>query len=133
VCQKGETYLIPSGPDNHLFVVVTEEDHHGMHILVNVSSVDATFPHDQTCLLNEGDHDFIMRPSYVAYEFAVQRHKNFIDDKAKKKVYKKHKDASPKLVTKICCGIKKSPFTKRAIKDGYDSTLRAVERRKKDK
>jgi hypothetical protein len=76
--------------------------------------------------------DSATRPSYAAYEFAVQLHKNFIDDKLKKKVYKKHKDASAKLVEKICDGMKKSSFTKRAIKDGYDSTLRAVERRKKD-
>jgi hypothetical protein len=63
--------------------------------------------------------------------FAIQRHKNFIDDKAKKRVYKKHKDATSALVAKISAGVKKSPFTKRGIKDGYDACQRAAAKRNK--
>jgi hypothetical protein len=133
LCQKGETYLIPSGPDQHLFVVVTEEDNDGMYILVSISSVDPDIPHDGTCVFKGGEHEFIKHASYAAYEFAMQRHKNFIDDKAKRKVYTRHKDASPELVSKLCDGIKKSPFTKRVIKDGYDASLRAVAKRQKAK
>src|SRR5258708_1241397 len=102
-----------------------------LFILVNVSSIDPEIPHDSTCIIDVCDHDFIKHPSYAAYEFAMQRHKNFIDDKARKKVYKRHKDASPEFVSKLCDGLKGSTFTKRTIKDGYDATLRAVERRKK--
>ena len=131
MCEKGQTYLIPSGPDLHLFVVVTEEDSNGMYILVSVSTIDPDIPHDSTCEFTGGEHDFIKHPSFAAYEFAIHRHKNFIDDKAKRKVYKPHKDASPDVVAKICDGIKKSHFTKRAIKDGYDATLRAVAQRQK--
>jgi hypothetical protein len=103
----------------------------GMHILISISSVDPDIPHDATCGFDGGEHEFIKHLSYAAYEFAIQRHKNFIDDKAKKKVYIKHKEASLELVSKICDGIKKSPFTKRAIKDGYDASLRAAAQRQK--
>jgi hypothetical protein len=117
----------------HLFVVVTEEDDSGMHVLVNVSSIDQDIPHDDTCIINVGDHDFIKQPSYAAYEFATQYHKRFIDSMVARKVYKIQKDASLDLVSKICDGLKKSYFTKRAIKDAYDATLRAVAKRQKTK
>jgi hypothetical protein len=117
----------------HLFVVVTEEDDMGMHVLVGVSSIDPDLPHDATCELNVGEHDFIKHPSFAAYEFAIHRHKNHVDDKTKKKVYKQHKDASAALVAKIAGGIKKSPFSRRAIKDGYGGCLRATAKRQKAK
>lgn len=102
-----------------------------MHILVGISSIDPDIPYDDTCVFKGGEHEFIKHPSFATYEFAIQRHKNFIDDKAKKRVYKKHKDATPELVAKISTGIKKSPFTKRGIKDGYDACLRATAKRNK--
>ena len=102
-----------------------------MHIFINISSIDPDLPHDDTCVFDGGEHEFIKRASYTAYEFAMQRHKNFVDDKAKKRVYLKGKDASPIFVSKICDGVKKSPFTKRAIKDGYDASLRFAAQRQK--
>lgn len=104
-----------------------------MHILVSVSSIDPDIPHDQTCKFKGGEHDFIKHPSFAAYEFAIQRHKNFIDEKAKRGVYKKRKDATREVVSEIAKGIKKSTFTKRSIKDGYDACIRATEKRKKAK
>jgi hypothetical protein len=105
----------------------------GMHILISVSSADPELPYDKTCVLDVGEHEFIKHQSYVAYEFAMQRHKNFIDDKQRRGVYIKHKDATSALISKICDGIKKSPFTKRAIKDGYDACVRATAKRQKAK
>jgi len=115
----------------HLFVVVTDEDANGMHILVNITSVDPEIPHDETCETNVGDHPFITKASYVAYEYAIERHKNFVDRQAKLKIYKAHKPASDALIAKICAGIKKSKFTPRAVKDCYDATVRAAARRSK--
>jgi hypothetical protein len=104
-----------------------------MHILVGISSVDPDIPCDKTCLLVAGDHPFITHDSYATYEFAMHRHKTFVDNAAQKRVYTQHKNASVALVDKICEGIKKSAFTKRSIKDGYDASLRAVARRQKEK
>lgn len=113
----------------HLFIVVTEADSDGMHILVSLSSIDPDIPYDKTCVFAGGEHEFIKHRSYAAYAFAIQCHKNVVDDKVKRKVYKQHRVASPALVSKICNGIKKSSFTKRSIKDGYDAALRAVAKR----
>jgi hypothetical protein len=104
-----------------------------MHILVNVTSIDPHSSHDDTCELGAGDHPFIKKPSYVAYGLAIERHKNFVDRQVKLKVYKPQENASNDLVSKICEGIKKSKFTSRGIKDGYDRSLRAAAKRDKEK
>ena len=131
MCEKYQTFLVPTGPENHLYIVVTHEDDNGMHILINVSSIDPDIPYDTTCCLEAGVHRFIRHPSYVAYKFAIQRHKNFVDQQVQNGAYRPHDNASGELVTKICEGIKKSNFTKRGIRDDYNAALRAVARRKK--
>lgn len=102
-----------------------------MQILVNVTSIDPEISHDATCTLGKGDHEFIIALSYIAYGYAVERHKNFIEDRVKKGVYKEKSDASAEVIERIRSGLKKSPFSKRAIKDAYDRCVRAEEKRKK--
>ena len=67
---KGHTLLIPSGPNDHLFVILTGISTTLTHLLVNLTSIHANVPHDPTCGLMVGDHPFIRHPSYIAYEFA---------------------------------------------------------------
>jgi hypothetical protein len=131
LCEKYQTFLVPSGPDKHLYIVVTEADGDGMHILVNVTSIDPEIAHDKTCCFDGGEHKFIKKPSYAAYGFAIQRHANFVDQQVKLGNYIQHDDASEEVVAKIRSGLKKSVFTKRGIKDGYDAALRAEAKRKK--
>jgi hypothetical protein len=131
LCKKGDAFLIPSGQDKHLYIIVTEEDDDGMHVLVNVTSIKPNIAHDETCPLEKGEHSFIEHPSYIAYGFAIERHKKHIDDNAKVSLWIQKEDASEKLLAKICEGIKKSRFTKRGIKDAYDKCVQAAERRKK--
>lgn len=82
-----------------------------MHILVNLSTIDPDIPHDSTCEFKGGEHGFIKKASYAVYDFAIQRHKNFIDGKASKGIYKKHKHVNPAVVAKIAAGVKQSPDT----------------------
>jgi hypothetical protein len=102
-----------------------------MHILVNVTSVDPDIPCDNSCCLSAGEHEFITRDSYAAYEFAIERQGAFIDRQVKIGNYIQKADATDALVEKLQAGLKKSPFAKRGIKDGYDKAMRAAERRKK--
>jgi hypothetical protein len=131
LCRKGQTFLVPSGPDLHLFFAITEEDNGGMQILVNVTSIDPDISHDATCTLSKGDHEFIKGPSYIAYGRAIERHKKFIEQQVQKGVYKEKEDASAEVIENIRSGVKKSPFSKRVIKDAYDRCVRAEEKRKK--
>lgn len=131
MCEKNQTFLVPSGPDKHLYVVITEADDSGMHILANITSVDPDISHDKSCCLSAGEHAFVNHDSYVAYEFAMQRHGAYIDKQVQVGNYIQKDDASAALVEKIRGGLKKSPFAKRGIKDDYDAAVRAEERRKK--
>jgi hypothetical protein len=131
VCEKNQTFLVPSGPDKHLYVVITEADDAGMHILANITSVDPDIPHDKSCCLVAGEHAFVNRDSYVAYEFAMARQGTHIDKQVQIGNYIQKEDASAELVEKLRTGLKKSPFAKRGIKDDFDKAARAEERRKK--
>lgn len=91
------------------------------------------FVHVALCRPKGGRHGFIKKASYAVYEFAIQRHKNFVDGKASKGIYRKHKRVKSEVVAKIAAGVKKSPETKKHIKDGYDACIRATEKRQKEK
>lgn len=59
-----------TGPDRdpkrgHLFVILNDVCENGYHLLVPICSAHARC--DKTCLLGSGDHNFIDRDSYVAY------------------------------------------------------------------
>jgi hypothetical protein len=106
VCEKNQAFLVPSGPDKHLYVVITEADDSGMHILANITSIDPDIPHDKSCCLTAGEHAFVKHDSYVAYEFAMQRQGAHIDKQVQIGSYIQKEDASDALVEKIRVGLK---------------------------
>jgi glucose-6-phosphate 1-dehydrogenase len=76
---KRATLLIPSGPSGdikrkHLFILLTDpypdETGKSAVLLVSISTVRPSVPHDPTCILHPGDHDFVKRDSYVVYQKA---------------------------------------------------------------
>jgi hypothetical protein len=131
VCEKNQTFLIPSGPDKHLYVVITESDDSGMYVLANITSIDPAISHDKSCCVASGEHPFVKHDSYVAYEFAMVRHGALVDKQVQLGVYIQKENASDALVEKMRAGLKKSPFAKRGLKDDYDKAVRAEEKRKK--
>lgn len=73
--RKG-TVLAISGPCEHLHVVCNDPVHYPINdsqsvLVVNVSSVKFGVPHDDTCILNVGDHTFIKHESYIVYKAAT--------------------------------------------------------------
>lgn len=131
MCEKSQTFLVPSGPDKHLYVVLTEADDSGMHVMANITSIDPDIPYDKSCCLAADEHPFVKHDSYVAYEFAMVRHGSHVDKQMELDVYIQKENASDELVEKIRAGLKKSPFAKRGIKDDFDKGVRAEEKRKK--
>lgn len=66
------TILIPTGPVKHLHFVCCDPvffPRYAMDsvLVVNISSVRLGIDHDTTCILDVGDHPFIVQPSYVYY------------------------------------------------------------------
>lgn len=72
--RKG-TILIPSGPCRHLHIVCNDPVYYARKntdcvLLVNISTVDPPIPFDPTCLINPGEHPFVIKQSYVYYRKA---------------------------------------------------------------
>lgn len=63
---RGDTLLIPTGPSQHLFVILNDPyGSIGEVVLVPICSIRRRW--DTTCALHPGDHPFIRHPSYVEY------------------------------------------------------------------
>ncbi|EPT0794497.1 hypothetical protein [Yersinia intermedia] len=68
--------LVPSGPGLHLHIVCNDPKPYPRYanaesvLLVNITSITANHPYDETCILTAGDHPFLTHPSYVYYRKA---------------------------------------------------------------
>lgn len=69
----GDALLIPSGPDDHMFVILATANHgkaHETHLIANFSSVKTGIYFDPACVVDAGAHAFLTRRSFVAYKHA---------------------------------------------------------------
>nr|WP_325251366.1 hypothetical protein [Amylibacter sp.] len=74
--EQGETFLIPSGPAEYMHLCIVCTNNSGtpdIRLLVTITSIKEGKYHDPACLLNEGDHPFIKKPSFVSYRHCDQR------------------------------------------------------------
>ena len=110
------TLLIPSGPAHdlnkkHLFIILTDPVADPLNgnkdsvLLTSLSTLDATLPHDPTCILHPGDHPFVTRDSYVSYHTSrIQEAEKIINGVASGVlVAKEPMDSS--IVDRICDGL----------------------------
>lgn len=103
--------LIPSGPSNHLFVVLTDISSTEDHLLASITSVPDVGHYDATCLLSSGDHPFIRHDSYVLYRKAEVQRASRIIRLVDKKFYVPREDMSEEITTRILHGLIASDFT----------------------
>lgn len=131
--KKGATLLIPTGPavgQKHLYVVLTEADQNGMHLLANFSSVEEGVFNDPSCEVEAGCHKFIKHKSYVVYEAMMERHKTQIVHNVEKGVYIPQQPASDDLVKAVCGGFDKSKFCPKWAKKFYAGAARRESKKK---
>ena len=117
----GACYLKPSGPDNklHLYVVLVDPNCHGIMLWVPVCSVRTDIYYDSSCLLEEGDHDFIKTASYVAYNFADRVHANHLEKMVRLNAYRLKPDASARVLQAILTGLASTDEVPKGIKQSY--------------
>lgn len=114
--QKLATLLYPSpsisdSTRHHLLVLLTDPFGPAEQVLMACicTLVDGA---DDSCMLTDGDHDFIKHDSYVAYGFCrVEPAKALINGVATG-VFLEKGPIDEAVYKKIMSGIKKSPFTK---------------------
>ena len=118
----GGTLLIPSGPADHLFVIVIKSsDFDGYAqsqcISVNISSIKDGMYHDEACVLKAGCHPFINHDSYVLYSHARIDSENHLINQVNSGRMVPKESVSGELLEKIIQGLKDSTHTKRYIKE----------------
>ncbi len=125
------TLLIPSGPARdpdrkHLFIVLTDPaqvlEYTEKHsLLVGVTSFQTGLPHDPTCLLGAGDHEFIRHRSYVHYARALIQPSQGILNGVKKGVLVPKAMLVEEIFARVCRGLVESRSTPRKIVSFYEA------------
>jgi len=125
------TLLIPSGPAHdpdrkHLFIILTDpaqilEYTEKQSLLVGVSSIQPELPHDPTCLLYSGDHEFIRHKSYIHYAQARIQSSQGILNGVKKRVLVPKDLLVDEIFARVCKGLVESRFTPRKIALFYEA------------
>lgn len=121
ICAAGSALLIPSGPSgNHFYVVLNNpSDFDGYPLQSCISCCVCTIrsgPYDETCVVEPGEHKFIIATSYVAYRYSR------IDASAHLRKLVKAQTAFPQepvgslLLARIRDGLKASKQTPNYIK-----------------
>jgi hypothetical protein len=106
------TMLVPSGPGNHLFIVMTNRCPTGQHLLFSVSSVKPSVHFDAACEFFGGEHEFIKKHSYVYYRLAEQRRADSITKLVQARYFEVKADLSPSEFQRVCDGVETSKFVK---------------------
>jgi hypothetical protein len=121
------TLTIPSGPvgdpnREHLHVLLTNPvGAERLILLVSVCSVRAGFPHDPTCYLYPGDHEFIHQQSYVYYARAVIQPEQKIVRGIQAGDFRGQQALDDAIMARICQGLMDSPHTKPSIKTFFQA------------
>lgn len=67
---KKAGFLAPVNDIHHLYAVMNDTCADGQCLIVNITSIKPGRYHDQSCVLDVGDHPFIRNPSYILYRRA---------------------------------------------------------------
>lgn len=116
---RGMTFLVPSGPgedQRHLHILLTDKCVAGRHLAIPVRTVYPGEYYDPTCLLREGDHQFITHITWVSYHQAffpsslslLQQFENF--------TYIIKASASEELLNRVSAGIFSSKRASKKIR-----------------
>jgi hypothetical protein len=129
VARRGDAFLIDTSNDKHLFVVVTDADKNGMHLLLSVSTIrPEARTIDRTCVIPAGAHEFIKKPSFVYYRKPEQRSAAHIAKCVDGRSFVPKEAVAPALLERICAGILISAQTPRWAKDFFRQTTPAPEK-----
>ena len=113
------TVLRPSGPCNHLFVIITTPDGEPPKVVaVNVSTKRGNS--DTTTVLLQGEHSFLTKPeSIIRYDQAELIEVDDLITAVNNGHLTALEDMSDAVFQRICDGIDASPDTPQDIKDQY--------------
>ena len=119
------TLLIPTGVQpaagaEHLFILLTDPVGEAQEVLlVNISSVKANMPHDPTCHLFLGDHEFVTQQSYVVYSRAEIWPASKLVRGVESGLFAPKGTLSTEIMARVCAGLENSRHTKPRVLEFY--------------
>jgi hypothetical protein len=128
---KRATVLIPSGPEGdenrkHLFILLTDpyRDESGSNqvLLVSISTIRPGLPHDASCLLYPGDHEFVKTESYVLYQKSRLENAERLMQGVKNGLFVPQSPIDTSIFARICKGLEESRFTPAKHLNFYEKT-----------
>lgn len=99
------SYLGPYGETPHLFAVMNDPCKDGLCMTIMMSTIKADRSYDTTCVLNPGDHSFIVKPTQVVYRLATTMRADHINNMMAKHIYVQREDWLPAVFNQIAAGI----------------------------
>lgn len=121
---KGDAILIPTGNGkSHLFFVLNDPlpDPPKQVLLISISTYHGRTQEDSTCLLNDGDHEFIKHESYVEYSIGRIATLESVERNIATNYFSKKEPLSEDILQKIIDGIYESKRVKPFIKEFLES------------
>ena len=118
----GQTFHIPSGPKgSHLFILILGPValpgycKQTQVVTAGITSLRENIPHDPTCIIEPGEHPFVVHESYIVYP------RLRIDPASHVRtmlagVWKRDEDCSPVLLERIIRGVTLSHQTPKEFK-----------------
>lgn len=106
---KRATLLVPSGPSDHLHIVLNDPFGDDEEVLLaSIRSVDPELYHDPSCILYKGDHPFLKHESWVDYARLLLEKKETMEKAVKAGIFKPHEVCPTGTHARICHGLKKT-------------------------
>jgi hypothetical protein len=122
----GGTLFIASGPTgDHLFVIAFEPRHieeYGSSeqvLLVPICTVYPGGKHDPACIVQAGEHSFVVHESYLDYRWSRIESVNHIRDRIGEGAFKEHAPVTEVLLQRVLHGLSQTKRMPRHIKDDF--------------
>lgn len=107
--------LAPFHDKPHLWIVMNDGCSAGQCLVIMISTIYASRPHDPACVLDVGDHDFLDHPSYAVYRLAETPTVARVQALLARGYYKPKEDFPAATFARIAKGIFASDETRRRI------------------
>lgn len=119
--------MVPSGPNEHLFVVTLGPmvlEGHGPEpqvVIVSFSSVKPGLPFDDACLIPAGSHPFIVRDSYIYYREPRIYPAATVEERVNSDQWRQGAPCDDELLRRILSGFRRSKRLPRHFNEILDA------------
>lgn len=112
----GDTFLAGNDEeeDYHLHIVITSPDADGNVLLVSVTTLRKWS--DKTVVLRVGEHPFIKHDSCIAYQYAIIKDGNELDEALNARPGLRREPLTPAILNRVQRGLLESDFTENGIR-----------------